>query len=95
MANESKGIRDIDKVILAVARSLPDVKCEQLITSHPADDNGAWFFDLTGPLRTVQVESPNGMCPFLVEDHGSDARQSCTTVDETVVAIVTCLKGRE
>jgi len=79
MANESKGIRDIDKVILAVARSLPDVKCEQLITSHPADDNGAWFFDLTGPLRTFKSNRQTACAHFLwkttVQTFGRVAQQ--------------------
>jgi hypothetical protein len=68
--------RDIDKVIEEVRAIHPDVKVEQLKVSHPgADDDGLWYFELTGQRKNVQVESSTGAAPFIVE-HGDMKKSS-------------------
>jgi len=47
--------RNIDEVIEAVRRRLPDVTCEQLKKTHPADDDGLWFFDF---CRDRSIDPP-------------------------------------
>ena len=89
--------RDIDEVIQEVRRRLPGVRCERLKTKHPADDSGLWFFDLGPPdsKRTVQVESSNGMLPFLVEYDDAPGRSECSTVSGTVEIVVAKLTGQQ
>ena len=63
-------MRDIDHVIQSVANAQPAVKGRQLKVSHPgSDDDGLWFFERADGEFDAQVESPAGMCPFLIERH--------------------------
>ena len=39
----------------------------------------------------VQVESPQGMCPFLVETDETDARFTTSSIDETVATLTRLL----
>ena len=65
--------RDVDRIIGAVLRARPGVTCERLRVSHPGtDDDGLWFFHLPdAKFDAVQIESPHGTCPFLVEGQWS------------------------
>ena len=68
------------------------MKIRQLEVSHPgADDDGLWFFTWPGSNFEVQIESPNGMCPFLIETDESDARFTSSSVEETVKMLVKLL----
>jgi len=87
--------RDIDEVIQEVRRRLPGVKCEQLKTKHPLDDRGLWFFDLPETKRTVQVQSWNGMCPFLIEGDDASHRGESDDIRETVEFVVIWLGGQQ
>ena len=59
-------MRDIEQISQRIISICPTMKIRQLEVSHPgADDDGLWFFTWPGSNFEVQIESPNGMCPFL------------------------------
>ncbi|HEY6467549.1 MAG TPA: hypothetical protein VIY69_16225 [Candidatus Acidoferrales bacterium] len=81
-------MRDVDKVIAAIKRLSPDVCVEQLKVLHPgADDDGIWFFAVPASGLEVQIESPDGMCPFLVETNENDERLTTASAEATVHAV--------
>ena len=83
-------MRDIDRVIEHVQAALPDVRWEQLKVTHPADDDGIWYFSVPGVKGEIHVESSTGMVPF---DLGSGRRSvDCASVESTVDTIVAWLK---
>lgn len=86
-------MRDIDQVIAILRERLPQVKCEQLGVRHPGtDDDGIWFLELAPGGPEVQVESPTGMCPFLVESTATDDRIAGPSVQETAEAVESILR---
>ncbi len=77
--------RDIDAIIAALTAKHPRAWVEQLKVKHPgADDDGLWFFSHPESAFEVQLESPFGAFPFLVESNRWDARGHASTVDEAV-----------
>jgi hypothetical protein len=61
------------------------VDVQQLRVSHPgADDDGLWYFGQPASEFQVQIESPDGMCPFRVETDENDERLTGRSVEETV-----------
>lgn len=86
--------RDIDKVIATVKTRFPDVTVEQLKVTHPgADDDGVWCFSLPNTKNDIQVESPTGNCPFLVESDLSDDRAECASSEATANLVVELFAG--
>ena len=85
--------RDIDQIIAAVRQQIPEVIVWQLQKTHPADDDGIWYFGLGEASNDVQIETSSGMCPFLVETDEQSSHQARTaqTVAETVQMIVAYL----
>jgi hypothetical protein len=78
-------MRDVDRIIQLVRGVCPTVGVRQLRVSHPgADDDGLWYFGQPASEFQVQIESPNGMCPFLVETDKTDDRLTGRSVEETV-----------
>ena len=78
-------MRDVDKVISLVRVTNPAVKAKQLKVLHPgADDDGLWFFNQPESPFEVQIESSNGMCPFLIETDETNARVTGNSVEEVV-----------
>ena len=65
--------RDIDQITLTVKERLPDVQVDQWIKEKPTDDDGLWYFRRPGLAGEIQLESPSGNCPFVVE---SDAMKN-------------------
>src|SRR5262249_18470225 len=60
--------RDIDHIIERVSQRIPGVKVQQHWVKNPkVDDDGVWWFYLPGFKKQIQIESSNGMCPFVVE----------------------------
>ena len=81
-------MRDVDQIIDKVRNICPAVEIQQLNVRHPgADDDGLWFFNQPSSPFEVQIESSNGMCPFVIETDESDARVVTNSVDETVQAV--------
>ena len=98
VVNDPKGEqvmnRDIDQVIENVQKRLPAVEVQQLVVSHPVDDDGLWWFRLPGIEKDIQIESPTGMCPFIVEHDdmkSSSEAESARTIDEAVDKILVYL----
>ena len=87
-----KAMRDIDQIVQSIMKLCPTVKVRRLEVSHPgADDDGIWFFVQSGSEFEVQLESPNGMCPFLVETDENDARLTTNSIEEAVRTLVKLL----
>jgi len=84
--------RDIDNIISLLRECFPTLKVVQLQKTHPADDDGLWWFRLPGITKDIQVESSMGNCPFLIESDddqsAADARVA-RSVDEAV-EIIAC-----
>ena len=89
-------MRDVDRIIELVKEICPAVAVSQLRVVHPgADDDGLWYFDQPKSEFQVQIESPNGMCPFLVETDENDDRQTGRSVEETVKILTRLLQIQE
>jgi len=84
-------MRDIDQIIKAVQQISPAVKVQQLKVSNPGDDDGIWFFEQPGSEHEVQIESSDGMCPFLVETDESEARFTTDSIEETTQIVAQLL----
>ncbi len=85
--------RDIDKIIALVKNQFPEANVEQLKVKFPADDNGIWFFSIAGNLDDeLQIESPFGQCPFLIETRRNNKRRNGKTVNQVVSIICEHLK---
>lgn len=78
--------RDIDGIIDSVKERFANAQVYQLQVSHPADDNGLWYFHFPGSKDDIQIESCNGMCPFIIESNVGVAKDG-RTVDEVVALI--------
>jgi hypothetical protein len=87
--------RDIDQIIERVKLRLPDVIVRQHWVRDPRkEDDGVWWFCLTGIEKNIQVESSYGVCPFIVEHddmRSSSEAESTETVEEAVEMIVAYL----
>jgi len=84
-------MRDIDRIVDLAKERLPAIQVQQLRVTHPADDDGLWFFSLPGVRKEIQLESSTGMCPFIIEH--SDMRETATealgvSVEYAVEAII-------
>jgi hypothetical protein len=85
--------RDINRVIDELRRGFPEIDCEQLRVKHPgADDDGLWFFTHPHGVGEVQLESSDGMFPFMVEGNDSDARDIVHTVEQAAALVARRLK---
>ena len=77
--------RDIDHIIERLTAEMPGVQVRQLQVSHPgADDDGLWFVTMPGRSPEVELESPHGSCPFLIESDFGPERFHGHSVDEVV-----------
>jgi hypothetical protein len=80
--------RDIDRVIAELRSAYPHVTCAQLHVAHPgADDAGLWFFTHPTSRGEVQLESPTGAAPFLVEGTDAPERDMAPTVARAVALV--------
>lgn len=86
--------RDIEKIVQLVKNRIPDVNIEQLRVTHPADDNGIWFFWMSDTAGDdIQIESSYGKCPFLIETNRNGHRRIGNTIEETVGIICSHLEN--
>ena len=80
---------DVDVIADEVRKHFPELLVSQLKVTHPADDDGIWFFHLPAkPDDDIQIESSSGFCPFLIENNRDDSRLLGQTVEE--VASIIC-----
>lgn len=87
---------DIEAIISGVRSAIPDVEVVQMHKTHPADDDGLWWFRLPGISRDIQIESSIYECPFLVEHDDMQSTSdafSVQTVPDAVDAIVLYLRS--
>lgn len=80
-----------DVIISRIRDCFPEVVISQLQVKHPgADDEGLWFFNWPGRNGEIQLESPFGMCPFIIEHDrmksSSDAWRA-DTIDDAVAKV--------
>ena len=86
-------MRDIDLVIAEVASHDSNIRSIQAQVKHPGyDDDGIWYFWIPELPGEVQVESPDGMLPFLVETDKHNERFVASTIGETVDTILAWLR---
>jgi hypothetical protein len=79
---------DIDTIIQMVRRNYPLVCVQQLPVTDPADDNGIWYFwNPDHPKDDIQIESPDGQCPFLIETNRNSKQVQGETVERVVTLI--------
>jgi len=80
--------REIDIILEQLTANIPGVYIQQLKVKHPgADDDGLWFINIRDQNGEVQIESSEGMCPFLIESDFSNERLYGHTVQEVVSTI--------
>ena len=64
--------RDIDLHLGQLVATTPGIQTRQSKVIHPrADDDGLWFINIQDRAGEVQIESRDGMCPFLIESNFS------------------------
>jgi len=77
--------RDINEIIETVKTKFPSVKVEQLKVTHPADDDGIWYFWLgSNTDDDIQVENSYGQCPFSLSTFRNSELRFGNTVEEVV-----------
>ena len=82
--------RDIDQIIERLRIEIPGVQLAQLQVRHPgADDDGLWFITVPGKAGEVQLESSDGVCPFLIESDFGDERYHGHSVEGAVLTVRT------
>jgi hypothetical protein len=80
--------RDIDLIIEKLTAYVPGIHIEQLRVKHPgADDDGLWFINIRDHKGEVQIESSEGLCPFLIESDFSNERVHGYSVEEVVATV--------
>jgi len=84
--------RDIDLIIERLQIAHPQVQVEQLRVTHPADDDGIWFFTRPDFPFTVQLESSYGVCPFSMDTNEDEEVVHAQTVDEAIETLGLWLK---
>jgi hypothetical protein len=86
-------MRDIDQIVASVQQQIPEVIVSQLQKKFVGDDDGIWWFILPGVSQDIQLESPSGSCPFLVEtdEQSSHEARIAQTVEQAVGMIVSFL----
>jgi hypothetical protein len=81
--------RDIDLIVERLTANIPGTHIEQLNVRHPgADDDGLWFINVQDQAGQVQIESADGMCPFLIESDFSNERFHGHTVEEVIAVVI-------
>lgn len=81
-------MRDIDAIISELMARHPQLSVEQLRVAHPGvDDDGIWFFHHPSTIYEVQLESSQGMFPFLAETDRCNDRLWIKTIDMAVEAV--------
>lgn len=84
--------RDVDQILAALRESIPELEVTQYQQSWPADDDGIWFFHVLAGKNIVQIESPTGYCPFLIEDDVGKEARSGATVAGVVAQVLELLR---
>jgi len=84
-------MRDIDQVITALRRRHPDLNVKEPPTTHAADDDEIWFIKHPSTSVEVQLKSPNGNCPFMIESSLNPDRLHAASIGEAINMVSTML----
>lgn len=87
---------DIEDAIEGIRAVVPSVTVVQMHRTHPADDDGLWWFRLPAISRDIQLESSTSDCPFLVEHSDMAATSDAFrvhSVPDAVAAVVAYLQS--
>lgn len=86
----NKTTRDIDLIIDEVKQQFPEIQVYQYHKTHPADDDGVWWFSLPDIEPDIKLDSPYGFCPFMIEtnEQWGENAGTANTVNEAVSLIV-------
>ena len=84
-------MRDIDQVITALQRRHPDLNVKQPPAAPAPDDAGIWFIKHPSTSVEVQLKSPNGNCPFLIESSLNPERLHAASIGEAINMVSTML----
>ncbi len=86
-------MRDISKIIRRMHAKSPSLKVELPRASHPgAEDQAVWTFTRPPDPLVIHIESPDGMCPFLIGSSQGHPRLVGTSVPEVVDLMCQLLK---
>jgi hypothetical protein len=86
-------MRDISKIIRRMHAKSSSLKVELPRVPHPgAEEQAVWKFTQPPNPLVIQIESPDGMCPFLIESSQGSSRLVGTSVPEVVDLICQLLK---
>ena len=86
---------DLDQIISRLRTEIPGVRVTRLEVAHPgADDDGLWFIEIPGRIGQVQIESPDGMCPFLIESDLTEERFHGECIEDVVSTLKSLLRGQ-
>ena len=80
-------IKHIAAIIDRFMALFVDGEVHQLKVSHPADDDGLWFFRRRSQKMELQLESSSGDFPFLIESSSHDRRFVAHTLEEAIEVI--------
>ena len=83
---------DLAAIVQRVTSRLPGVEWSQLPVTHAADDDGLWYFCLPKAKYRVQIESSEGVCPFIIETDRHNEQHLAVTVDDVVDTIARWLR---
>lgn len=78
--------RDIDEIRNALKAEFSGCIIDQLKVTHPADDDGLWYVDVPG-CQTIQLEAPNGNCPFTISFDQKNRMLDGKTVQDVLAKI--------
>ena len=68
---------------------------EQRAVTHAAVDDAIWFITLPPASIEVQLESPTGNCPFLIESSLSPERLHAASIGEAINMVSAMLASHE
>ena len=79
--------KDVETIIQFLKQEFPEVQVNQLEVTHPSDDDGLWFISWPNKKGEIQIESPSGMCPFIIESTEFNKPLHGKTVGDVVAKI--------
>ena len=78
-------MRDIAKIIRRMHAASASIKVEIVRVSHSGmAKQVVWRFTQPPNARVIQIESPDGMCPFVLESSQGGPRLVGTSIPEVV-----------
>jgi tRNA U34 2-thiouridine synthase MnmA/TrmU len=86
---------NIDDIIGELNKQTPTIRIEQQKKSKPGDDDGIWFITVDGLEGEIQIESPDGEPPFMIECDWSNRRLILRHGEDVPRIIASMIKKRK